>query len=356
MMRRSILLFLAALLAACEVVDIAVPPLTATRPVPAATGSGSWYRLYFTDPPDQDDPDNRPEDSIDDHVVDSINAAQRTVDAATFDFDLPSMADALIDAYNRGLIVRVVTDSDTLVEAQVQRLIEAGVPVVSDDRSALMHDKFVVVDGLVVWSGSWNFSQNDTYRNNNNVVGMVAPEIVANYQVVFEAMFEQGLFSRAPGVPYPEFEVEGTRIENDFSPDGGVAGQILAVLEEARRSIYFAAFSFTRDDFAQALIERAQAGVTVQGVFETRQVNAGSDEVYNMLGGAGLPVLLDGNRYTMHHKFFVVDEQIVVTGSYNFSNAAEENNNENVLIIYDAGIAGQYLQEFFKVWQKAGGG
>jgi len=66
-------------------------------------------------------------------------------------------------------------------------------------------------------------------------------------------------------------------------------------------------------------------------------------------------VLLDGNRYTMHHKFFVVDGQIVVTGSFNFSNAAEEANNENVLIIHNPDIAAQYAQEFFKVWRKAGG-
>jgi phosphatidylserine/phosphatidylglycerophosphate/cardiolipin synthase-like enzyme len=66
-------------------------------------------------------------------------------------------------------------------------------------------------------------------------------------------------------------------------------------------------------------------------------------------------VLLDGNRYTMHHKFFVVDGQIVVTGSYNFSNAAEKDNNENVLILHNPDIAAQYTQEFLRVWQKAEG-
>jgi len=352
MIRRIILLLTLLLLAACEVVDVTPAPID-----PDLTPSANWYRLYFTDPPDQDDKDNRPADSIDDYVAANITSAQRTVDAATFDFDLPAMVDAFIDAHNRGLLVRLVTDTDSMGEEQVQRLLDAGITVVEDGRSAIMHHKFVIVDGQIVWTGSWNFSENDTYRNNNNVIGIAAPEIVVNYQIVFDAMFEQREFGResAARVVYPEFYVENTRIENYFSPDGGVAGHILDILNSAGQSIYFAAFTFTRADLSEVLVERASAGVDVRGVYETRQVDAGSDESYSLLAGAGLPVLLDGNRYTMHHKFFVVDGQIVITGSYNFSKAAEESNNENVLILHNPEIAAQYTQEFFKVWQKAGG-
>ncbi len=350
MFRQLLLLLTLTLLTACEIVDI--------EPTPASlnpTAQSSWYQLYFTNPPDDE---NNSADTIDTYLIANLETARRTIDAATYDFNLPSMADALINAHNRGLIVRLVTDTDTLVEEEVQRIVDAGVPVVDDGRNAIMHDKFIIVDGRVVWTGSWNFSQNDTYRNNNNFIGIAAPEIVANYQVVFNAMFEKREFGRASSshIPYPEFSVQGTLIENYFSPDGGVAEHILPILQGAQKSIRFAAFSFTRDDFSRALIERAQAGVMVQGVYETRQVNAGSDQSYQQLQQAGLTVLLDGNRYTMHHKFFVVDDQIVITGSYNFSKSAEENNNENVLILHNAEIAAQYIQEFQKVWQAAGGG
>ncbi|MBM4422113.1 MAG: DUF1669 domain-containing protein [Chloroflexi bacterium] len=355
MIRRALTLLLIPLIAACEVVDVEFADPT---PTPVSVPSdGSWYRLYFTDPLDKDDRENRPEESIDDYIVSSIASATRTVDAATYEFNLPSMADALIDAHNRGLVVRLVTDTDSIAEEQVQRVIDSGIPVAEDGRSAIMHHKFAIVDGLVVWAGSWNFTENDTYRNNNNVIGVASPELVANYQTVFNVMFEGGEFGSesATRAPYHEFTVGGALVENYFSPDGDVAGHILPILQSAQQSIYFAAFTFTRADFSEALIERAQAGVTVQGVYETRQVDAGSDESYTMLAQAGLPVLLDGNRYTMHHKFFVVDGRIVVTGSYNFTKAAEESNNENVLIIHDPAIAAQYTDEFFKVWQKAGG-
>ncbi len=122
---------------------------------------------------------------------------------------------------------------------------------------------------------------------------------MANYQAEFNEMFEQHEFGAGSpaNTPYPQFTVGGALIENYFSPDDGVAQRILAAIQSATRSIYFAAYTFTRDDFSQALIERAGAGVSVQGVYESRQVAAGSNQSYNALNGAGLPVLEDGNAY-----------------------------------------------------------
>ncbi|MBI5830395.1 MAG: DUF1669 domain-containing protein [Chloroflexi bacterium] len=332
----------------------------------AAPGAGNatsapavenWYQLYFTSPVYPDDDANRPARSVADPVIVGIASARFTVDAATYEFNLPAMAEALIAAHNRGVTVRLVTDTDTMDQDAVQSVAAAGIPVVEDDKSAIMHDKFVIVDSASVWTGSWNFTENDTYRNNNNLINIAAPEMVANYQAEFNEMFEQRDFGAGSpaNTPYPQFTVGGVLIENYFSPDDDVAQHILAAIQSATRSIYFAAFTFTRDDFSQALIERAGDGVSVQGVYESRQVAAGSDQSYNALTGAGLPVLEDGNAYTMHHKFMIIDGSVVVTGSYNFSKAAEQSNDENVLIIHDPAIAAQYLKEFAKVWRQAGG-
>ncbi|MBI3244598.1 MAG: DUF1669 domain-containing protein [Chloroflexi bacterium] len=330
---------------------------TPTPAVESAPTSGSWYQLYFTDPRNPDDKNNRPEESVDDYVVASIHSAKRTVDAVSYEFNLPSMKEALIDAHNRGLIVRLVTDTDSMGEEAVQEIIDSGIPVVEDDREPIMHDKFVIVDGTTVWAGSWNFTENDTYRNNNNLLALTSQKIVANYQTEFDEMFERHEFGpkSSANTPYPQVTVDGVLVENYFSSEDGVAQHILDALNSASQSIYFAAFTFTRDDFSQAIVAKANAGLAVRGVYETRQVSAGSDESYNLLKGAGVQVLLDGNQYTMHHKFFVIDNQIVVTGSYNFTKAAEDKNDENVLIIHSPEIAQAYLQEFAKVWLQAGG-
>lgn len=333
------------------------PADTPTPAVESAPTGGAWYQLYFTEPLNPDDKSNRPEESIDDYVIASIQSAKRTVDAVSYEFNLPTMAEALIDAHNRGLIVRLVTDTDSMGEEAVQEIIDAGVPVVEDDRSAIMHDKFVILDGTTLWAGSWNFTENDTYRNNNNLLALTSSRLAANYQTEFNEMFEQKEFGprSSANTPYPQVTVDGVLVENYFSSEDGVAQHILDALNSASQSIYFAAFTFTRDDFSQVLVEKAVAGVAVRGVYETRQVNAGSDESYNALQAAGLQVLLDGNQYTMHHKFFIIDNQIVVTGSYNFTKAAEDSNDENVLIIHSPEIAQAYLQEFAKVWLQAGG-
>ncbi len=323
----------------------------------AAPAVENWYQLYFTSPVYPDSAANRPAQSVADPVIAGIASARFTVDAATYEFDLPAMTDALIAAHKRGLTVRLVTDTDTMGQDAVRSVAAAGIPVVEDHKSAIMHDKFVIVDSASVWTGSWNFTENDTYRNNNNLINIAAPEMAANYQAEFNEMFEQHEFGAGSpaNTPYPQFTVGGALIENYFSPDDGVAQHILAAIQSATRSICFAAFTFTRDDFSQALIERARAGVSVQGVYESRQVAAGSDQSYNALNGAGLPVLEDGNPYTMHHKFMIIDGSVVVTGSYNFTKAAEQSNDENVLIIHDPAIAAQYLKEFAKVWRQAGG-
>ncbi len=327
----------------------------AATPVPAGPVTGQWYRLYFTSPAQTA---SATSGGIPDEVAASIDAATQSVDVAVYEFDLPRLAQALIRAQQRGLAVRLVTDTDTLGEETIQSLKAAGVPVVDDGRQAIMHDKFVVLDRAQVWTGSMNFTRNDAYRNNNSFMLIQSPRLAANYTREFEEMFASRQFgpNSPANTPYPVIDLQGTRLETLFSPDDGVARRLLQVLEGAQRSIDFMAFAFTRQDFAEALLARSDAGVRVRGVFETRQIAAGADQAWVLLtqGGLASNVRQDGNPYMLHSKVFIVDEAIVVMGSYNFSRNAEERNDENVLIIHNPEIAAAYLQEWQRVWDVAG--
>ncbi len=68
------------------------------------------------------------------------------------------------------------------------------------------------------------------------------------------------------------------------------------------------------------------------------------------LNDFGMNVKKDSNPYNMHHKTFIVDGEIVITGSYNPTGAGSDKNDENVVVIYDKKLAGKYLEEFWKVW------
>ena len=254
-----------------------------------------------------------------------------------------------------GVTVRAVVESDNLGEEQVRELIEAGVPVAADQGEGLMHNKFVIIDRLEVFTGSMNFTVNGAYRSNNNLVRLRSSELAQNYLVEFEEMFVDRQFGAGSpaNTPSPVLDLDVTQIEVLFSPDDGTIDRFLELVQEAEESVLFMAYSFTDDDLAQAMLERAEAGVLVRGVFDESQAKSNLGGEYERLLENGLDVRLDGNPRGMHHKVILIDDQIVITGSYNFSNNAKTRNDENTLIIHSAEVAVLYRQEFELVWGEA---
>ena len=330
-----------------------IQPLPEPTPIPSeAVSSGGWHTVYFTDPTDPSASTFR--GGPDSNLVKDIDEARYSVDIAIYRLDLWSVRDALIRAHRRGVTVRVVTESDNILEAEIEDLEAAGIPVLGDRREPLMHHKFVVIDGLVVWTGSMNFTVSGAYRNNNNLIRIRSSRVAQNYTREFEEMFVEDRFGALskPNTPYPKVTVDGILIEIYFSPDDGVAARLFDIMRNATSSIEFLAFNFTSDLLAEVMIARAQAGVVVRGVMERGQAsNPGSE--YERLRNAGLDVRLDGNPGNMHHKVIIVDGVLVITGSYNFSHAAEESNDENVLILYDVDVGTEYLLEFKRVFEAA---
>jgi phosphatidylserine/phosphatidylglycerophosphate/cardiolipin synthase-like enzyme len=321
--------------------------------VASPEASADWYTVYFTNP---DDPQaEKLRGGPDEALAAAIAQARLSVDVAIYDLDLWSIRDALLEAHQRGVIVRLVTDSDNLENDEVQELKDAGIEVLGDRREGLMHDKFVVIDRLEVWGGSMNFTMNDAYKNNNNLIRLRSSKLAQDYTTEFEEMFTDDLFGAAgrSRTPYPSLTIDGTRVEVYYSPDDGVAKHLVELIHSAQESIYFMAFSFTSDEIAAAMLERADAGVTVAGVFEKTQVAANTGNEYDTLRSAGLDVRIDGNPRNMHHKVLIVDGAVVVTGSYNFTNNAEKRNDENLMILYNAQIAARYKAEFDKIYEQA---
>lgn len=318
------------------------------------TGTTSdWNSIYFTDPISPTAGTYR--GGPDEELAAAIEGARLSVDVAIYDLNLWSLRDALIKGHKRGLQVRVVTESDNLDEVELQELEEAGIPVLGDRRESLMHHKFVVIDRLEVWTGSMNFTTSDTYLNDNNLVRLRSSRLAEDYTAEFEEMFTDDLFGTSSKVntPYPTITVDDTRLEVYFSPEDGTRERLLALIRTAEKSIYFMVYSFTSDEIAEAIISRAHSGVHVRGVLEETQYQSNIGTEYDRMRTAGVDVWLDGNPRNMHHKVLIIDERIVVTGSYNFSNNAEEHNDENTLIIHSPRIASSFVSEFDRVYNLA---
>lgn len=349
---RVVVVIMLAAIMACQLGEGAISPTQAPQPGANPTATGPWYEVYFTDPTDPKSDTLR--GGPDAHLAEAIREARVSVDLAVLELNLWSIRDALLNAHRRGVKVRVVIETEYRDAKEVKALIDAGVPLLTDRREGLMHDKFAVIDRQDVWTGSMNFSITDGYRNNNNLIRIRSAELAESYTVEFEEMFLDDRFG--PGspadTPNPSIAVGEVRIEVCFSPDDGCAAQIIQALNRARDSIYFMAFSFTADDLAAALFARHKAGVEVIGVMEAEQVNSNAGTQFLEFQRAGLDVRKDGNRGNMHHKVFIIDRKIVVTGSYNFSYYAETRNDENVLILYSPEIAALYLREFEKIFDQ----
>lgn len=326
-------------------------------PPPPSGGTADW-QVAFTSPisPPDDDPFLH-QGGLDVKLVELMDRATRTLDVADYDFDLANVAEAMARAARRGARVRLVTDTDTmdntrntLVQDALRTVKEARIPIETDKRQPIMHNKFTVVDGEWVQTGSWNYTDGDTYRLNNNMAVFRSPELATNYTVEFEKMFVQRAFgaTKPRGVPYPSLNVAGMGVENYFAPQDSVAGRIVDRIQQAQRKIHFLAFSFTHDGIGQAMMDRNQAGVEVQGVFETTGASTPFSE-YGRMKQAGLDVYRDGNPYVMHHKVIVLDDRITIFGSFNFSENANRDNDENVLIVDDPAFAALYEQEFQRV-------
>jgi phosphatidylserine/phosphatidylglycerophosphate/cardiolipin synthase-like enzyme len=220
--------------------------------------------------------------------------------------------------------------------------------VLGDRRESLMHNKFTVIDRQEVWTGSLNYTISDGYRNNNNLLRLRSVRLAESYTREFDEMFVEDAFGAGSpaNTPNPLVQVDGARVEIYFSPDDGAAERLVELVQGAQDSVYFLAYSFTLDELADALIERGQAGVRIAGVMEASQVESNTGSDYQRFLDTGLDVRLDGNPRNMHHKVLIIDETIVVTGSYNFSRSAETRNDENTLVIFDPEIADFYLEEF----------
>ena len=312
-----------------------------------------WYSVYFTEPTSPTATSYR--GGIDESLAAAIDLARISVDVAIYDLNLWSVRDALIAAHRRGVEVRMVTDSDNMDEMEIQELKEAGIEVLGDRKEGLMHHKFVIIDRTEVWAGSLNFTTGGGYLDNNNLIRLRSSKLAEDYTYEFEQMFVNAHFGpiKTAGTPHPTLTVNGSLIEVYFSPEDGTLDHLLSAINAARESIYFMAYSFTSDELADALIERANSGVTVSGVFDKDQYHSNSGTEFDRLVNAGLEVHLDGNPRLMHHKVIIIDQQTVITGSYNFSNNAEHTNDENTLIIHNQDIAAEYLAEYQQIYTMA---
>jgi len=323
----------------------------------------------------------RPQAELSVLLVKAIDASQKTLRIALYEFNLKDALQALRRAKARGVDVEIILDYSHVFphgrdgaaarrKPEIQALIDEGFNVTvlkGYGRMGIMHNKFMVADGKLAEFGSFNWSDTAEFNHFENLNFTAEPGRVALYQKYWDWMraasqpfdeaedFEWSTLD--PGEPPADFdqpvELNGQSFPRAmFSPGGAIAATLIRAIDAARASIELAMFTFYSQDIAEALLRAKQRGVQVRIVLDASQSkNMKLDEwfAYNdfdvrLLSGPDPHGAWMFEK--MHNKFMVVDGKLLETGSYNYTANADDNNYENVNFIADAALLAFFTAYF----------
>jgi len=305
--------------------------------------------------------------NIQSEIISMINLATSTIDVCVYNNTRSAIVSALTAAHNNGIRVRYIANSGT-VTSNAALSPAPAFPVFYVNPGELMHNKFMIIDAdsvntSWVWTGSSNWTYTDMYTNYNNLIAIQDQALAQAYILEFEEMWGSNTATynatqskvgnqKTNNTPH-SFNIGGKTVESYFSPSDNTSDEIEATLYSADYDIEFCLLAFTRNELGTAIKNEHQAGIFEHGIMENIS-DLGSE--YNYLTGQGVNLLADNHATDLHHKYAIVDagnaasDPQVVTGSHNWTTAAEDKNDENTLIIHDATIANLYLQEFTLRW------
>ena len=225
----------------------------------------------------------------------------------------------------------LLTDARVVIDGRNPRdgfIVESG--------PGLMHNKFCIINGKYVWTGSWNPSQGMSIAN--NVVLVKSATVVSAYQEEFDELY-RGNFHGGKSSPAKVY-LNGQLMEMYFCPEDRCKEHVMDVLDSTKESIHFMTFVFTDDDIAELLLKKADE-IEVRGVFGQDDGKYGEFQTLEQFS-VKIPI---------HHKVFIVDGTTVITGSYNPSKNGNTRNDENVMILRDSNIAQQFEKEFSRFYK-----
>lgn len=293
-----------------------------------------------------------------------LKAAKSTVDICMYNAGNPSIIGVLENLHEKGVVIRYIADNETSNTA----LNNVPFEVLKDKSEALMHNKFIIIDrddadrALVV-SGSTNFTENQLFKDPNNLITIQDQTLAKTYTIEFEEMWgskssksnpAKSAFGSAKVDNTPHhFNINGKHVSCFFSPSDQVTEVLESAITSSTESISAALLTCTHNTLGTALLNKHKAGISTRIIIENYD-DIGTEYYY--LRDRGVPIKNHYVDHQLHHKYMVVDEgtsnAFVVTGSHNWTYNATTNNDENTLIIHDGDIANMYRQEFEARWDE----
>lgn len=321
---------------------------------PIARAKSGEIELYLIDPNDYKKPSHRARTAASQAIIKNINFAKKSIDIALYGIEgQEEIFQALINAKARGVKIRAVVDShpdkaDVYSEtSRIAKLFDT----VYDNSPNLMHNKFFIFDNDVVITGSANISPTGTGGYNSNSVLLIkSNEVAQAYLTEFEKMFCGNFQNTKTKSEKNKFILGKSEVEVYFSPkDKPLEASILPKIQNAKKEILVSAFYLTHYDLINALITARARGVEVYVIIDALGVSNFKKRV-ELLRQKGVFVKVEDWGGKNHQKNILIDGEIFVCGSANFSQNAYNKNDENTVIIRDLAIGREYRKHFFEMY------
>lgn len=334
--------------------QIPQPPMTLTE------GSITTFLTDFTR---QLKPNNECKTAPCKAFVNLVDNSKTSIDIAIFGYnEIPAITDALQKAKNRGVKIRFIYDEPFDVLGTYyndNRIIKNLASVSASDRNLraksssnyLMHNKFVIFDEAIVYTGSMNFSSTGLSGYDvNDIVVIKSKEVADLYQKEFDQMLKGKFHTAKEKLPNNRtFRLGDTSLEIYFSPKDKSSGRIVQILKNSKKYIYVPAFLITHQEISTELINAKNRGVDVRVIIDANSTSTKNSK-HKILRSNGIPLKTENYAGKLHSKMIIVDDEYLITGSMNFSNSGENKNDENLLIINDSKIAKLHKDFFLYLW------
>ena len=307
-----------------------------------------------------------------DTIISYINKAQQTLDITMYEAENDAIVDAINAAYDRNVIVRVISDEDDMNSNAAFDNLNANIPYLEGNATGIMHDKFFIidrddVDNAWVLTGSTNHTVNNLGWDYNNMITIQDQSLARGYTLEFNEMWgsdgpqfdlNNSKFGnqKTDNTPH-RFMINNIPVESYFSPTDKTAQRITEAIDSAKSEVAFAVLVFTENALGNAVKAAYDRGLDVKGIIDYVEFN-GSE--FDYLVNSNVNVMdyqnADGSQWplgpTLHHKYAIIDyaagstTPLLITGSHNWSASANSIHDENTLLIYDHTLANIYYQEF----------
>ena len=347
-------------------------------------------------------------DDLEAVLIEQINSATKTIDIAVQELNLTNLAKAIVSKKDQGVKIRIVLENNynlplnKLKNNHGLAILKKNNIAIIDDRedgskgSGLMHHKFMIIDNQKVVTGSANFTLSGihgdfdnlaTRGNANHILVINSNDVAQVFTEEFNYLWGDGVGGKKDaifGVKKPLRKVKTISLDNStirvkFSPNSSsqpwqnsTNGLISETLKIANNSLDLALFVFSDQGIANTMEKESLQGVKIRTLIDRNFAYRYYSEGLDLLGLAlphkcsyekennpwqqpittvGIPKLVQGDK--LHHKFAIIDNYTVITGSHNWSNSANHLNDETLLVIYNPLVAQHFQREFDSLYRNA---